>query len=189
VTPRRAAAIVALTCTAAGLASALFIGLPLWYGRPATDTTPPAATVEAPERKIQVQLFYVSEDGRQLTSVEREVSFKEDAAEQAKAIINAQLAPASPPLVSALPPGTTLRALFLNPDGEAYVDLSRELSNGHGGGSTHELLTIYTVVHALTVNLPTIHAVQLLVEGREVDVLAGHINLRHPVVQNLDWVQ
>ena len=187
----RRAGIVAALAVGAGLTWLLVIGLPAWYGRPAAGTAPAAAVdgPEAPERKIQVQLFYVSEDGRQLTSVERDVPFMEDPAEQAKAIINAQLAPVSAPLVSALPIGTTLRALFLDERGDAYVDLSHEVTTGHTGGSMHELLTIYTIVNALTVNLPTIHSVQLLVEGKEVDALAGHVNLRRPVVKNLDWVQ
>jgi spore germination protein GerM len=140
-------------------------------------------------RKIQAQLFYVSDDGRGLTSVEQEVPFAEDPSEQARVIVGARLTPAVPPLVSAIPPGTMLRALFLTPGGEAYVNLSPELASAHAGGSTYELLTIYTIVNALTVNLPTIRSVQLLVEGREVDTLAGHIDLRQPVAQNPDLVQ
>ena len=102
-----------------------------------------------------------------LTAVEREVPFGENAVEQAKAIVGAQIAPADAPLVSAIPAGTTLRALFITRDGEAYVDLSRELVSGHPGGSTNELLTIRTLVDALTANLPAITAVQLLVDGKE----------------------
>lgn len=181
-----------VAAVAGGLAWLLFVGLPEWYGRPAASTAPPPEAVngpDLPERKIQVQLFYVAEDGRKLTSVERDVPFREDPAEQAKAIINAQLAPVAPPLVSALPRGTTLRALFVDARGDAYVDLSHELTTAHAGGSMHEFLTIYTIVDALTVNLPTIRSVQLLVEGKEVDALAGHVNLRRPVVKNLDWIQ
>jgi germination protein M len=88
-----------------------------------------------------------------------------------------------------MPKGTTLRALFLTPRGEAYVDLSREVVTSHAGGSVNELLTIYTIVHALTANLPAISAVQILVEGREVETLAGHVNLQRPLAQNPDWIQ
>jgi spore germination protein GerM len=88
-----------------------------------------------------------------------------------------------------MPKGTTRRALVLTPRGEAYVDLSREVVTSHTGGSTNELLTIYTIVHALTANLPAISAVQILVEGREVETLAGHVNLQRPLAQNPDWIQ
>ena len=74
-------------------------------------------------------------------------------------------------------------------NGEAYVDFSGELANAHPGGSLNEMLTVYTLVDVLTVNLPAITTVQLLIEGKEVDTLAGHVDLRRPLVQNLTWVE
>jgi hypothetical protein len=79
---------------------------------------------------------------------------------QARRIIEAQLAPVDAPLVSAIPSGTTLRAVFLTEQGAAFVDLSREVSAAHPGGSINELLTIYTIVQALTTNLPAVTSVQ-----------------------------
>ena len=90
---------------------------------------------------------------------------------------------------SAVPSGTRLRALFVTEKGEAYIDLSREVSSAHQGGSVDELLTVYTLVHALTSNLPAVTAVQLLVDGREVETLAGHVDLRRPLAKNLSLVQ
>jgi hypothetical protein len=68
------------------------------------------------------------------------------------------------------------------------VDLSAEISTAHPGGTTNEILTVYAIVNALTVNLPAISGVQLLVNGQEVDTLAGHIDLRRPLQQDLRWV-
>ena len=65
------------------------------------------------------------------------------------------------------------------------MDLSPEVASAHPGGSLNERLTIYTIVHSLTVNLPAIHAVQILVNGREVDTLAGHVDLRRPLGKDL----
>jgi hypothetical protein len=44
-------------------------------------------------------------------------------------------------------------------------------------------------VNALTENLPAVTAVQLLVDGKEVDTLTGHVDLRTPLAKNLAWVQ
>jgi hypothetical protein len=141
-------------------------------------------------RKIRARLYYVSEDGTRLTGVEREVLYGDGPAAQAQLIINAQLAPVDAPLVSAVPAGTTLRALYLNTArGEAYVDLSREAATAHTGGSLDELLTIYTIVNALTSNLPAVTSVQVLVDGKEVDTLAGHVDLRRPLAKNLALVE
>jgi hypothetical protein len=73
--------------------------------------------------------------------------------------------------------------------GEAYVDLSREVAAAHTGGTLDEILTVYTIVNALTANLPAITAVQLLIDGKEVDTLSGHVDLRRPLAKNLEWVQ
>ena len=167
------------------------LGLPPLVRRPAAMA--PAAAAPAvpapPGRRIKARLFYVAEDGTRLTSVERDVAYGESADEQAREIIAAQITPVVEPLVSAIPPGTTLRAVFITKSGDAYVDLSREARAAHPGGTVDELLTIYTIVNALTVNLPAVTAVQVLVDGKEVDTLSGHVDLRHPLAKNLTWVQ
>ena len=53
----------------------------------------------------------------------------------------------------------------------------------------NELFTIYAIVNAVTINLPAISRVQILVDGKEVDTLAGHVDLRHPLEKNLKWVK
>jgi spore germination protein GerM len=184
--------LMAVALAAAAVAGLLFVAAPRWSGRPAAGSASaaPAATAPAPPgKKIKARLFYVSDDGTRLVGVEREVAYGEGAVEQAREIVQAQIAPVSEPLVSAIPHGTALRALFVTERGEAYVDLSREVAAAHSGGTLDELLTIYALVDALTANLPAVKAVQVLVDGKAVDTLAGHIDLRHPITKNLDWVQ
>lgn len=188
----RVLVVISLAIAAASLAWFMFIGLPRWYGAPATTraAAAPATTAPLPPgRKIKARLYYVGDDGLHLVAAEREVLFGEGTVEQAREIITMQIAPVTEPLVSAIPPGTKLRALFVSERGEAYVDLSREVSSAHPGGALNELLTVYTIVNALTANLPAVTAVQVLVDGKEVDTLAGHVDLRRPLAENLAWVQ
>lgn len=189
---RRHVAIAALVVFAVAAAWTLFVGLPRWYGaRHAPGTT--AAAPQAPqapgtaERKISATLFYVSADGTSLVQTPREVAYGATPAEQARAIVAAQIA-AAPPLVSAVPPETRLRDVFVTAKGDAFVDLSGEVRTRHTGGSLDEILTVYTIVDALTVNLPAITRVQILIDGKEVDTLAGHVDLRHPLAKSLEWV-
>jgi len=170
----------------------LFFGLPsLYTARRAADVAAAGAAAPATTgtavRKITATLFYVSEDGMTLTEMQREVPFAAAVPEQARAIVEAQLQPAAP-LVSAIPADTKLREVFITERGDAFVDLSGDVSSKHSGGSLDEILTIYTIVDALTVNLPAIKRVQILVDGKEVDTLAGHVDLRHPLAKSLDWV-
>lgn len=143
---------------------------------------PPA---EAPVRHITATLFYGSDDGMHLVPVQREVPYGEGAAEQGRQILLAQLTSApEPPLVQVIPPGSTLRSFYVSGRGDAFVDLGPEIVKAHPGGSTAELLTVYAIVHAVLANLPALTSVQILVDGREVDTLAGHVDLRRPMQRN-----
>jgi spore germination protein GerM len=160
------------------------------FRRPASAPTSATGTPAATDaRKITATLYFVSEDGLALDGVQREVPFGETVLDQAKLIVTAQLAAAVDPLVSAIPPGTTLRALYLTERGDAFVDLSADARIRHTGGALDELFTVYTIVNVLTANLPAVTRVQILIEGKEVDTLAGHVDLRHPLQKNLKWVR
>jgi spore germination protein GerM len=189
----RAAALRAGVLVFAAVAAwTLFFGLPRWYAaRRAASVAAATAGASQPAgaavRKITAALFYVSEDGMSLTQAQREVPFSTNVAEQARAIVEAQLAQ-TPPLVSAIPPETKLRDVFITERGDAFVDLSGDVASKHSGGSLDEIFTVYTIVNALTVNLPAITRVQILIDGKEVDTLAGHVDLRHPLAKRLDWL-
>ncbi len=160
-----------------------------WYGPtflPASDST--VAETGGGGTLARVTLFYLSRDGTGLVGRERRVEPGSDPTARARAIVRRQLDPAPLPLLSPFPEGTRLRSLYLADDGNAFVDLSREVSAEHPGGSLDELFTVYALVNALTLNVPEIGAVQIMVAGREVDTLAGHIDLRQPLESNLAWV-
>jgi spore germination protein GerM len=169
----------------AGLIVLFFAG-PRWLSTPATPDSAASAT-PADARKIRARLFFVSADGEHLSAVEQEVPYGEGTTEQARRIVEAALA--APPLTyaSPIPAGTKLKTIFLTPKGEAYVDLSPEVQRNHPGGTTNEVLTVYALVDTLTLNLPAITGVQILVDGKEVDTLAGHLDLRRPLEQDLTY--
>jgi spore germination protein GerM len=188
---KRHALIAVLAVFAIAAAWFLFVGLPRFYAARTAEVVAgagqPATATATAVRKITATLFYVAEDGMALVPVQREVAFGATPAEQARAIVAAQLA-AAPPQVSAIPPGVTLREVFITERGDAFVDLSADITAKHPGGSLDEIFTVYSIVNALTVNLPAIQRVQILVDGKEVDTLAGHVDLRHPLAKSLEWV-
>ena len=133
-------------------------------------------------------MYYVAADGRGLVRREVEVPYGADTLSRARIIVARQLETAPRQLLSPFPRGTRLRAVYLADDGILFVDLSGEVTTEHSGGSLDELLTVYALVNALTTNVAEVGAVQILVDGREVDTLAGHIDLRQPLTPNLTWV-
>lgn len=180
---------------AVSVALALAIGALVWVllvgprpsQAPGVTQSQPGST-ETATRKIAARLYFVAEDGVHLVTVDRDIEYGEGTVEQASRILEAQLGAAPAPYSTAIPEGTKLQAVFVSSLGEAYVDLSPEMGAKHPGGSLNEFLTVYTIVNALTTNLPAITAVQILVDGKEVDSLAGHVDLRRPLQENVRWV-
>jgi spore germination protein GerM len=159
-------------------------GLQPQPGATAAGAAPPAASVP----RITATLYYASEDGQSLVPVRREVPLAEGLVPQGREILGAQFQDAPSPFVSVIPEGTALRAFYVTDRGDAFVDLSPEASSRHPGGSSTELLTVFAIVNAVTANLPTIQRVQILIDGREADTLAGHVDLRRPLQQDLSLV-
>jgi hypothetical protein len=154
-----------------------------------TDAPGQARGAAADGRRITATLFYVSDDARELVPVAREVPYGATPAEQAKHLVAAQLEPPPDGQLTTIPKGIQVKTVYLAPNGEAYVDLSREIVTGHIGGVVSEALTVYALVNVITTNLANVTAVQILVDGSEVDSLTGHIDLRHPLPKSLEWVR
>lgn len=90
-------------------------------------------------------------------------------------------------LLPTLPPGTSLNSIKIS-EGTATVDFSKELQTGHKGGSAGEMVTVYSIVNTLT-QFPTVQRVQVLVEGRVVETLAGHLDLSRPLTRNSNIIR
>jgi hypothetical protein len=169
----------------------LFTGLARLLSTPAPGTdaavapVAPAAPVATAVPRIKATLFFASADGLRLVAAEREVPLAEGVLAQARSIVEAQLAAEAPaPLAATIPKGSTLRGIFISERNEAFVDLDPTIRSAHPGGTLQELMTVYTIVNAVLTNLPNLQEVQLLIGGREVDTLAGHVDLRRPLRKN-----
>jgi len=138
--------------------------------------------------RIQATLYLGDSNGKALVPVPWDVPKLEDITEQGRQIVLAQLSLNQPPLVSVIPSDTNLRAFFISDNHDAFIDLTSQATTNHPGGSTTELLTVYALVNAVTTNLATTQRVQILINGREVDTLAGHVDLRRPLEHNVSII-
>ena len=182
---KRTLVVLGILVGAGALGWILFAWVPaLVAPRQATRGATTAPDLPAGARTIRATLYYGNEGGDGLVGVEREVLQADDTAEQARNILERQLEAAPAPLLQVVPDATRVRTVFVISGGTAYVDLTGEVSSAHSGGSLDELLTVYAIVDALTVNLPSITSVQILIDGKEVDTLAGHVDLRRPLPAN-----
>ena len=170
--------IVVVFAVAAWIASSVLERVVSPVAVPSTAPAPAAPAASVPH--IIATLYYGTPDGQALAAVKREVALGEGPREQGRQILMSELEDAPAPYLSLVPRGTTLRAFYITDRGDAFVDLSAEASTLHAGGSTLELLTVYAIVNAVTANLSSVERVQILIDGRQADTLAGHVDLRRP---------
>jgi hypothetical protein len=135
---------------------------------PSPDTPPTAG-------RIQVKLYVLSSTGTELATETEEILYSPSLQQQAKEVVRLLLRRSG-----AIPRGVSLRELFVTSTGAAYVDLSQEIVSNHPGGSSAEELTVFSLSQTLIANFPAVKTVKILVEGREVQTLAGHLDLTIP---------
>ena len=76
-----------------------------------------------------------------------------------------------------LAPAADIRAVYLVDPGAAVIDLNAAFADEHRSGILSEQLTVNSLVETLAVNVPGIQRVNILVEGKKRDTLAGHADL------------
>ena len=76
-----------------------------------------------------------------------------------------------------LPPAADIRSIFLVDPGAAVIDLNAAFSDQHRSGILSEQLTVNSLVETLAANVPGISRVNILVEGKTRETLAGHADL------------
>ena len=139
----------------------------------------------APLAKATVTIYFPSAEGDGLAAEQREIVDTKGPADRGAQIVAALLdGPRTDGALPAVPPGTTLRQLWVRADGNAYADFSEELASGASGGSADEILTVYAIVDSLTSNVPAIRRVGILVAGRERETL-GHLDIGRPLLPDL----
>ncbi len=70
-----------------------------------------------------------------------------------------------------------VRAVFLIGDGTAVIDTSPEFADQHESGVLVEQLTLASIAQTLAANFPNLKQVKILVDGKERETLAGHVEL------------
>jgi len=99
---------------------------------------------------------------------------QQKAEELLRALLSIYLDKTSP---HALGEGSEIRAIFLVDPGMAVIDLNSAFADTHRSGVLVEELTVASLIHTISANLPGIVKVKILVDGNERDTLAGHADL------------
>ena len=136
-----------------------------------------------------VKLCFAGPDGNYLSLEERKIILREEPNAQIKDVLKELIrGPENKDLSSTLPKETKVRAVYLR-NQDICVDFSSSLSENHPGGSTGELLTVYSIVNTLLLNFPSYTRVQILIQGEPRETLAGHIDIRNPFLLQPEMIR
>jgi len=136
--------------------------------------------------KIKVQLYFSDANERFLTPEIRYINKMKTTNDQLKELVEALVGGPSTDLVRTFPEGVTVQSVSLKKDGTALVSFDKNLVALHPGGSTSEVTTIYSLTNTLSLNIPQVKSVKLLVNGKELQTIKGHIDTRYPFTLNRD---
>lgn len=138
----------------------------------------PPVDVEAMKKKERkpFEIYFSDSQERFLAPEKHYIVKEEDPARQSEQIVKALLEGSKSGHVNTFPSGVTLRDVKVDKDGVAYVNFSAELTKRHPGGSASEMATIYSLTNTLTANVPAVKSVKILVEGKELPSIKGHIS-------------
>jgi spore germination protein GerM len=137
----------------------------------------------------RVHLYFSDTENQFLIAEERTLKSPEDPALFARSIVEALIKGPQHGLVRTIPENTALRAIYVTHEAICYVDLTADATENHPGGIKSEILTIYSIVNTLILNIPEIEAVKILINGNEPMTLAGHIDMRLPVKANMLFIR
>jgi len=139
--------------------------------------------------KKGILLYFSDGESEYLIGEKREILKRDEIEEEAKDAINELIKGPKGKLIPTLPTQTKLLSLELGEDGVAKVNFNKALSKDHPGGSSAEMMTLYSIVNSLTLNFPQIKRVQILIEGKGVETIAGHLSLKKPIPPNPDLIR
>lgn len=151
-----------------------------------TDTT----TVIQEGERIKRTLFFCLDDRLAIEERELSMPLRDDLISQVRDVIKELIkGPTTDLRLTPLLPGETkIKGIFIDSNGICYINFGREIQDRFPGGTWTELLSLYSIVNTLTSNFPEIKGVQILVEGSEVETLAGHIDTRCPLQRREDLI-
>ena len=140
------------------------------------DTRPLAPPAAGPTETVTLFVAY-DEDGTlrpQAAKIPMPSGRQQRAEELLRALLTLYLDKASSHVVGK---GGDVRSVFLVDPGLAVIDLNAAFADGHRSGVLVEELTLASLIHTISANIPGIVKVKILVDGKERETLAGHADL------------
>jgi len=126
---------------------------------------------------VPVKVYFGTHDAKYVVA---EVHMlKNDSQLMQRAMETLAIGPKSADLVAVIPKATKVKSVVVK-EKTAFVDFSEEIAKRGFGGSATEILAVGAIVNTLT-EFSEVERVQILVEGKKVSTLFGHLDVYDPL--------
>jgi len=150
--------------------------------------SPDSGDSAAKKEKLKVELYFSDSNERFLTPEVRFIPKAKSQPGQVTELVNALIEGPKTGLVRTIPEKARLINARVDGSGTAVVNFDSAFIEQHPGGSASEVATIYSLTNSITRNMPEVKRVKILVDGKEMETLKGHIDARFPFVPNMEIV-
>lgn len=135
--------------------------------------------------KQQVHLYFRDAQAAFLRAETRTIRTRLNSTDYGRQIVTELIKGPKKESVQTLPEHAKIKAFYITASGTAYIDFAPDAFVNYSGGIESELISIYSVVNSLILNSDIIRSVQFIIGGRQVDTLAGHIDISRPLTANM----
>ncbi|PKN76698.1 MAG: hypothetical protein CVU52_03620 [Deltaproteobacteria bacterium HGW-Deltaproteobacteria-10] len=136
------------------------------------------------KQKKLVVIYFSDPQERFLMPEKRYVFIENDSAQKAREIAKALVDGSKTGLINTFPAGVGIRDVKVNDEGTAFISFTKNLTKNHPGGSTAEMATIYSLTNSVTENVSSIKRVKILLDGKELPSIKGHISTKKAFTPN-----
>ncbi len=166
------------------LVAILIVGIYITQLRHAEQVKTQQGLVETPVppeeqgKNESIRLLVAYDDDQALRWRQTQAFMPEERDLRARAVLRAVLdqylqTPSPHPLAR----GADIKDVYMVSDDTLLVDTTAQFADGHPSGVLLEELTLASLIESLTANVPGINRVKFLVDGKERETLAGHVDL------------
>ncbi len=142
----------------------------------AADALPVAPPPSGPTETVT--LYVADDDDGLLRPRSAQIPLPEGRQQRAEELLRALLRIyQQPDAPHPLPPAADIRSIYLVETGGAVIDVNSAFADQHRSGILNEQLTVDSLVETLGVNVPGVNRVNILVEGKTRETLAGHADI------------
>jgi|HubBroStandDraft_6_1064221.scaffolds.fasta_scaffold207135_2 hypothetical protein len=128
------------------------------------------------DAKVETKIYWAAGEDR-VAPTTVALALSSEPAVRGKQVLQALIANPTTAEQRTIPGDTALLGFYILPDGTAIADFSMPLSAETPSGIESEQVVVDSISRTLESNVPTARRLKILINGQEVDTLAGHVDL------------